>query len=197
MRRAFYKHNGFDLDKAGNRLLVDKMPLNLLFAGLIKRVFPGAKFILALRHPCDAVLSCFMQQFNLNPFMQRFVDLADGAAFYDETFRVWERYRAIFDLDVHTIRYEDLVADFRNTTGRLLDFLGVPWDEAVMEFDKTALSRGYIKTPSYHQVTEKIYTRAVDRWQRYHKQMEPVLPVLAPWAEKFGYSMEPPAPEKA
>jgi hypothetical protein len=152
MREIFYQQNGVVDGDA--RIAIDKMPLNTLHAGFIKRLFPNAKFILALRHPCDVVLSCFMQQFDLNGHMQRFLDLGESARFYDEVFDMWVHYQSIFDLDVHVVRYEDVVSDFRST------------------------------------VTEKIYTRAAGRWQRYYTQMGPVLPVLAPWAKKFGYSVD-------
>jgi hypothetical protein len=69
----------------------------------------------------------------------------------------------------------------------LIDFLGLPWDEAVLDHQKSAVERGRIGTPSYSQVTEKLYTRASERWRRYREQMRDVLPILAPWADRFGY----------
>jgi len=122
--------------------------------------------------------------------MARFLDLEDGARFYDEVFGLWDHYTKTADLGVHMIRYEDVVADFRPTVASLLDFLGLEWSDAVLEFDKTAREKTRIKTPSYRQVTEKIYTRASGRWLRYRKHMEPVLPILAPWALKYGYAMD-------
>lgn len=187
LRRVFYEgHGALATDE---KIFVDKMPLNLVHAPFLRRVFPEARFILALRHPCDSVLSCFMQQFVLTPFMARFLDIEDGARFYDEVFGLWEQYQKLLPLNVHTIRYEDVVADFRPTVAAVLDFLGVEWNDAVLEYDKTARERTRISTPSYHQVTEKIYTRASGRWLRYRKHMEPVLGLLAPHAERHGYSM--------
>ncbi|TAL34850.1 MAG: tetratricopeptide repeat protein [Alphaproteobacteria bacterium] len=187
-RRFFWREHGLQPEGI---LFTDKMPLNLMHAGIIRKVFPQAKFILALRHPCDVVLSCFMQEFHLNPFMARFLDLSDAAHFYDEAFSLWDHYTKILDLDVHVIRYEDVVADFRPTAASLLDFLGLEWTDAVLEFDKTARGKTRINTPSYRQVTQKIYTRSSGRWLRYRKHMESVLPILEPWVLKHGYSMEP------
>lgn len=187
LRQAFFAEHG---PATPGDLLVDKHPLNMLHAGLIKRVFPDARFIMALRHPCDCVLSCFMQRFAINPAMARFLDLEDSARFYDEAFGLWDHYTKVLDLNVHTIRYEDVVADFRPTVAALLDFLGLEWSDAVLEFDKTARDKGRIKTPSYRQVTQKIYTRSSGRWLKYRKHLEPILPVLAPWALKYGYSMD-------
>ena len=187
LRQMFFdSHN---VSPNGDKIFVDKLPLNLRHAGLFHRIFPDAKFILALRHPCDAVLSGFMQQFELNPGMMPFLQLESAARLYDECFRLWDTYAQSLPLKVHTIRYEDVVADFRPSVAALLEFLGVDWDDRVLDFDKTARKR-HINTPSYHQVTEKIYTRASGRWLRYRKHLEPVLDILAPHAERHGYSME-------
>ncbi|TAL34852.1 MAG: sulfotransferase family protein [Alphaproteobacteria bacterium] len=188
LRRIFYEGHGNAV--ADGKIFVDKMPLNLVHVPILRRVFPTARYILALRHPCDSVLSCFMQQFSLTPFMARFLDIEDGARFYDEAFGLWDQYQKLLPLNVHTIRYEDVVADFQPTVAAVLDFLGVGWNDAVLEYDKTALERTRISTPSYHQVTEKIYTRASGRWLRYRKQLEPVLPILEPHILKHGYTLD-------
>lgn len=188
MRRIFFKEHG--VDPSGDRLLIDKMPINLMHAGLIHAVFPKSKFILALRHPCDCVLSCYMQAFALNGAMVRFLDLEDGARFYDEMFSVWEHITGTAALDYHAIRYEDVVGNFRPAIKSLLDFLGLEWNDAVLEYDKTARSKERINTASYQQVTEKLYTRASGRWLRYREQMKPVLDILAPHAERYGYSVK-------
>ena len=195
LRDLFYREHGWPPRDSARRILIDKLPLNMLYAGFIRRIFPDGKIVLALRHPCDAVLSCFMQHFRLNPYMARFCDIRDSAQFYDETFGLWNHYNAVQDLGAHVIRYEDIVADFRPTVAKLLEFLGVDWDDAVLKFDETAKKRN-VATPSYHQVTEKLYTRASGRWQRYRKHMEPVLDILAPHAIRYGYSMEPRDDEK-
>lgn len=188
MRQIFFREHG--LKPSDSRLLIDKMPINLMHAGLIHAVFPRSKFILALRHPCDCVLSCFMQAFAMNAAMVRFLDIEDGARFYDEMFSVWEHTAKTAGLNAHPIRYEDVVSDFRPTIKSLLDFLGLEWNDAVLEYDKTARSKERINTPSYRQVTEKIYTRASGRWLRYQKHMKPVLDILAPHAERYGYSVK-------
>ena len=195
LRDLFYREHGWPPQDATKRILIDKLPFNMLFAGFIKRIFPDAKIILALRHPCDTVLSCFMQQFRLSPFMAHFLDLKDAAQFYDDTFRVWDHYNAVQDMGAHTVYYEDIVADFQPTVAKVLEFLGVDWDDAVLKFDETAKKRK-VATPSYHQVTEKIYTRASGRWLRYRKHLEPMLDILAPHAERHAYSMEPIDEEK-
>jgi hypothetical protein len=88
------------------------------------------------------------------------------------------------------VRYESLVVDLQAQVRPLLAFLGLPWDEAVLNYRKTALARERIATPSYAQVTEELYTRAAERWRRYRSRMQPVLPLLAPWVERFSYSLD-------
>lgn len=169
-------------------LIVDKLPLNVLHVGMLQRLFPAARFILALRHPCDGVLSCFMRHFAPNAAMANFLTLEGAAGFYDQCMRVWVRYRELLPLKVHELRYEDLVADFDTEVRGLLEFLQLPWDEAVKGYADTARARGQISTPSYHQVVQPIYRHAAGRWEKYREQMAPVLPVLAPWVQRWGYA---------
>jgi tetratricopeptide (TPR) repeat protein len=172
------------------RLLIDKNPLYTLRGPLIQRVFPDARFIFALRHPCDVVLSCFMQNFKVSQMTASFLDLRDAAMLYDRAMAFWEQCRPLFGLNVHTVRYEDLVEDVEGQMRPLLDWLGLPWDPKVLDHQKTAAARGYIRTPSYAQVTEKVYTRASGRWARYRPYLEPVIPILAPWVERYGYRLD-------
>jgi hypothetical protein len=92
-------------------------------------------------------------------------------------------------MPTHTVVYENVVADRESELRKLFDFLGLDWHDAVLDHQKTALGRGRIKTASYAQVVEPIYTRSAGRWQKYRKHLEPVFPVLAPWIEKFGYTL--------
>jgi len=173
--------------KRPDALVIDKVPLNLVNVGLIYRLFPEARFILALRDPRDCVLSCFMQPFEPNSAMANFLTLEDAAAFYDNVMRLWCQYEAVLPLRAQKIRYEDIVSDFSAAVGSVLEFLGLPWDDAVSKYQETALKRDIIRTPSYHQVVQPIYKRASGRWIKYEPQMRPVLPILHPWVKAFGY----------
>ncbi|MBP6030049.1 MAG: sulfotransferase [Sphingobium sp.] len=171
-------------------MLIDKSPLFLHKVPLIARLFPAARYILALRHPCDVVLSCYMSNFRLNSAMANFLRLEDAAAFYDLSFRYWEHARAHFPAEARTIVYERLVEDVSAEVRPLFDWLGLAWHDEALDHQRTARNRGLITTASYAQVTEPIYKRASGRWRRYRAHLEPVLPVLRPWAERFGYSLD-------
>ncbi|MCF8706847.1 tetratricopeptide repeat-containing sulfotransferase family protein [Rhizorhapis sp. SPR117] len=170
-------------------LLLDKSPLFLHEVPVIQRLFPNARFILALRHPCDVVLSCFMSNFRLNSAMANFLRLEDATEFYDLTFRYWEHCCAIFLVDVRIVFYERLVENVEREVRPLFDWLGLDWYPDVLDHQRTAKNRGLIATASYSQVTEPIYKRAAGRWQQYRAHLEPVIPVLRPWVEKFGYDL--------
>jgi hypothetical protein len=90
---------------------------------------------------------------------------------------------------VHRVRYERLVEDAEPEMRALMAFLGLDWDAAILDNRGTAKDRGFINTPSYAQVAEPLYDRSIGRWERYREQMQPVLPILGPWAQRFGYEI--------
>lgn len=189
LRRVYFDELDKYLD-AGDppKRVVDKLPLNLVQAGVIHRVFPEARFIFAQRHPCDAVLSCHMRAFKMNEGMVNCLDIESAARLYDSVMRLWAQYQDVLPLHVHTVRYESLIRDFDSTVSACLDFLGMNWDDGVHDYVETAKRSKQISTPSYDQVTQALYTGASGRWQRYREHLEPVLPVLLPWAERMGYT---------
>ncbi|MBN8764380.1 MAG: hypothetical protein BGP20_00475 [Thiobacillus sp. 63-78] len=187
LREVYFNEVARHVKLQPGSLLVDKMPLNTINAHVIWRVFPQAKFILAIRHPCDVCLSCFMQNFVMNESNAGFISLDNAARVYSEVMQLWQMATRLLPLDYHQIRYEDLVSDFEKETRALLEFLGVGWDDSVRGHTEHAVKRGTIRTPSYHQVTRPIYQDAKYRWKRYAKQFEPVLPVLRPFIDYFGY----------
>jgi hypothetical protein len=170
-------------------LLVDKSPLYLQRLPQIYRLFPDARFILALRHPADVLLSCFMSNFRLNSSMSNFLQLDSAAEFYDLTFAMWEKSLGLFPVDVHTVVYERLIEDPEAQLKPVVEALELEWRPDMIEHQRAAQSRGIITTASYAQVTEPLYRRSVGRWQHYRKHLEPILPMLQPWIEKLGYEI--------
>jgi len=188
-RARYFEEVDKIVQRRSNDLVIDKSPLFLHKVPLIVRLFPNARFILVLRHPCDVVLSCFMSNFKLNAAMSNFLSIRDAAEFYDLTFRHWERSARLFHPRVHTIVYERLINDVEAEVRPLFDFLQLDWEPDALDHQRTAKARGLITTASYSQVTEPIYRRAAGRWERYRAYLEPALPVLQPWITKLGYAL--------
>jgi hypothetical protein len=121
--------------------------------------------------------------------MANFVRLDTTAELYDLSFSFVERVEREFGLPIHRITYEKIVSDREGELRRLLAFLGLDWSDEILDHQKTARGRKHIKTASYSQVVEPIYTRSAGRWENYRRHLEPVMPVLEPWIRKFGYSL--------
>lgn len=186
--RAYYFERARSIGNwDGHTVLIDKMPLNLNKMPLIHRLFPGARFILALRHPCDVVLSCFTTMFKLNNAMANFLELQTTAGFYDASFAFWSQCREALSPAVHTVVYERMVSDPAIELRDAIAFLGLDWDDRLLDHRSTIARRSPIATASYAQVGEPLYARSSGRWRRYQRQLAPVMSVLAPWIERFGY----------
>ena len=187
-KRYFEMASGF-VGLRDDTILVDKSPLHLQRLPQIVRLFPEARVILALRHPADVVLSCFMSSFRLNASMANFLDLETAAEFYDLSFKLWENARGLFPVEVRTVIYEEMIEEPEAALRPIIESLGLFWDSQVLDHQRTARTRGVISTASYAQVTKPLYTDARGRWHRYRRHLEPVLPILAPWIRKFGYGL--------
>jgi tetratricopeptide (TPR) repeat protein len=168
------------------KVALDKLPLNTMKLPLIARLFPEAKIIFARRDPRDVVLSCFRQRFAMNASMYELLTLDGAAQFYDGVMRLGELCRDKLELDAYTLRYEDLVADFDAQTEAVCRFLGVDWDERMRDFADTLAERGSA-TPSSTQVARGLYREGVGQWRRFAAELEPAMPILAPWVRLFGY----------
>jgi hypothetical protein len=179
-----YSHITID---SSHQIIIDKLPLNIINVGLIHRVFPNSKFILALRHPYDCTLSCFMQDFVLNDAMANFFTLQQSAELYNATMFLWKSYNSALNMQVCKLKYEDLILDLQGTVEPLLNFLGLDWNDNLLNYQQTALSRERIHTPSYYQVTQSLYKQAEGRWRNYQEKMEEVVSLLEPWVNEFEY----------
>lgn len=171
-------------------VIVDKQPLHTNQAAAIHRLFPEARFVLAMRHPCDVLLSCFLTNFRTNNAMSSFLDLRDAASLYDLTFSHWERTLALFDLPVRTVVYERLVEDTARELRPLFDWLGLAWPEEGLDHREAARARGMVSTASYAQVVEPVYQRSAGRWKRYERHLAPIFDTIRPWVDRFGYSLD-------
>jgi tetratricopeptide (TPR) repeat protein len=168
-------------------LFLDMDPLKGIMLPLIAKLFPHAKIIVMRRDPRDVVWSCFRTNFALSAASMEFITLESTARHYDALMMMMERCFAVLPLQVHELRYDALVRDFDATTQGLSNFLGLKWSPTMREFNKTAQRRG-VATASASQVRRALYD-GTRQWERYKAQMEPVLPILQPWAERFGFGV--------
>ncbi len=173
-------------EPVGKRLLLDKLPLNLVHVPFIRLLFPESPVLVLIRDPRDCVLSNFFQPFEPTVAMVH-MDSPEGAArLYAQVMEGWLLARRLPGLRYHELRYEDLVDNPRAVLAPVLAHLGLPWDDAVLRHDVHA--RGHaIRTPSRHEVRKPIHRGAVGRWRRYAAELAPVLPVLRPYLRAFGY----------
>lgn len=191
LRAEYWKEVARIMPVAAHQTLVDKNPLNLLRLPMIRRLFPNARIILALRHPCDVMLSCYMQNFRSPAFMILCSSLERLAKSYVNSMQSWIHHQELLQANVLLLRYEDTVADFNHQVTRIADFLGIEDSHHLAQFAEHATRKGYISTPSYSQVVEPVNSRAVARWHAYRKYFEPVFPVLQPVADHWGYPLAP------
>ena len=184
----FYFHERAKFQKNKNiKIIIDKLPLNIIHIGEILRFFPNAKFVFALRHPYDSVLSCFMQQFTLNPAMKNFLSIENSAVLYDLVMRLWTIYIKAFSINFHIIKYENVVSNFEQTTKEVFKYIGLDWSDETENFYLTAKDRIDISTPSYNQVTSPIYLKSVSRWKNYEKHFKDAKEYLDKWVKQFDY----------
>jgi tetratricopeptide (TPR) repeat protein len=169
--------------------IIDKLPLNILDVPIIHKLFPAAKFILVLRHPLDSILSSWMQLFDLNAAMANMLELDRVVDFYVEAMTILELSEKRYSLNIHRIRYEDLVLDMKLEVSSLLRFLELDWENQLEDYQETALKRKFINTPSYSQVIEPIYKTASYRWEKYRKPLEKYFVKIDKWTTKFGYEL--------
>ena len=185
-RGWFWEYAENAIGAAPSGRLIDKLPLNIVELGLAAHLFPDAPVVMAHRDPRDAVLSCFMQEFELNDAMAYFSTLEGAAHLYSEVMDLWLQYRESLGLSVLEYRYEDLIASPASTVRAVVEFIGEPWSDAVLEYRTSATARP-IDTPSRAAVAQHLSIRPIGRWRAYEPHLGAVLPMLARFVRAFGY----------
>jgi tetratricopeptide (TPR) repeat protein len=154
---------------------VDKMPNNFFHIGLIKLVLPNAKIIDARRHPMACCFSGFKQLFGEG---QEFsYDLADIGNYYRQYVKLMEHWDKVLPGFVLRVEYEEVVGNLDVQVARILDFCGLPFENACVEFHKTRRS---IRTPSAEQVRQPIYQSGLEHWRHFEPWLAPLKEALDP-----------------
>jgi hypothetical protein len=168
------------IHRAGAPYFIDKMPNNFRHIGLIKTILPNAKVIDARRHPMACCFSGYKQLF------------ADGQEFTYGLTEIGQYYRDYVELMDHwdqaipgfvlRVQYEDVVDDLESQVRRVLDFCGLAFEPACVEFYKTKRS---VRTPSSEQVRQPIYRAGVDQWRHFEPYLEPLKTALGPVLQRY------------
>ena len=119
--------------------------------------------------------------------MAMMTSLDDITNLYNSVMGIYEKSVNSLNMNIHVVRYEDIVENFKFEVEEIVRFLDLQWEDGVMEYQKTAFKRGKINTPSYTQVIQPIYKDSKFAWENYRTNFEDVVVNLQHWIHKFGY----------
>lgn len=153
----------------GTPRVTDKMPTNFLYLGLIQVMLPGARIVHCVRDPRDTCLSCYFQTFS--DALAFTNDLSDLGVFYRGYARLMEHWKQVLDIPIFDLVYADLVNDLTGVSRRLINFLGLEWEDQCETF---WLNRALATTASLDQIRRPIYTSSVGRWKNYEAHLGPL-----------------------
>jgi tetratricopeptide (TPR) repeat protein len=163
-----------------SKRITDKLLTNYFFLGLINLMFPKAKVIHTRRDPVDTCLSGFTKLFKDD--MPHSYDLSELGRYYGKYRELMEHWEKVLPEGfLTTVDYENVVADTEKEAKRLIEFLGLPWNEKCVEFHK---SDRPVKTASVAQVRKPIYKTSVQRWKKYGPGLQPLVDAIGGKSEK-------------
>jgi tetratricopeptide (TPR) repeat protein len=166
---------GTRIHRQGAPFFIDKMPNNFRHIGLIKLILPNAKVIDARREPMACCFSSFKQLFAEG---QEFsYSLQDLGQYYRDYVALMEHWDQALPGFVLRVQHEDVLADLEGQVARMLEFIGVPFEERCLRYYETERA---VRTPSSEQVRQPIYKDATKQWQHYEQWLEPLRQALAP-----------------
>lgn len=159
--------------------VVDKLPSNFLYLGLIKTLFPNATIINSIRHPLDLSLSCYFQRFEVLGWANDLTLIGQVFKLYREAMEYWKK--TLPDGSIVDIRYEQLVEDPETVVRRMLEACGLDWDPTVLDFHR---KDGMVRTASMAQTRQPIYRTSRQRWMNYARHIGPLVAELAPYLDE-------------
>jgi tetratricopeptide (TPR) repeat protein len=188
LRAHYWRRAAGKVNLSASTRLVDKNPLNILRLPVIRRLFPNSPVLLGVRHPCDVILSCYMQLFRAPEFALLCNSLPSIARGFQRTLDFWNRQSAILKPRALEVRYESLVANFDRDVRAIIDYLELPWDDRVLQPAESARRIGYISTPSYAQVMRPVSASSVGRWQHYAHAFASLIPAIQHLLDRWSYA---------
>lgn len=167
--------------RPGAKRIVDKMPGNYFWTGVIPFILPNARVIHTRRHPVDTCLSIYRIFFpDGMPWSYNLTDLGKAYRAYHEHMKHWET--TLPEGFMLSVRYEDVVADVEAMARRIIAHIGLEWDERCLRFYETERP---VKTASLSQVRQPIYKTSVGRWKKYEAYLKPLLAELGPLVKEY------------
>jgi tetratricopeptide (TPR) repeat protein len=166
--------------KSDRRLFIDKMPNNFFHVGLIQLILPRARIIDARRYPLGVGFSAFKQLFAQGHAFS--YDLADVGRYYRDYLELMTHYDTVLPGRVHRVIYEDMVDDTEGEVRRLLDYCGLPFQEACLRFYENDRA---VRTVSSEQVRRPIFRDGLDHWRRFEDHLAPLAEALGPALEDW------------
>lgn len=162
--------------------VVDKMPGNFLYAGMICSAFPKVRIIHMQRHPLDTCLSIYFQNFfGMGPYAN---DLGNLAHYYGQYVRVMDHWRAVLPATtLLEVSYEALIEDQEGWSRKMVEFIQLPWDPKCLDFHQTERA---VITASKWQVRQKIHSGSAGRWRNYEQFVGPLRAGLGDIVERYG-----------
>ena len=168
------------IHRGGAPYFIDKMPNNFRHIGLIKLILPNAKIIDARRHPMACCFSGYKQFFAEG---QEFTyDLTDIGNYYRDYVELMDFWHHSFPGQILDVQYEDVVDDLEKQVRRILEYCGLPFESACLDFHET---KRLIRTPSSEQVRQPIYRSGMDQWMNYEHHLEPLKKALGPVLDRY------------
>ena len=169
LRRTYL--SGLPHAALGAPVVTDKQPGNFLTLGLIRALFPNAAIIHCTRDPRDTCLSCYFHNFQGLPYTYDLASLGQTWRIYRRLMQHWKDIQ----IPMLELPYEALVDDVEGWSRRLLEYCGLPWNDACLRFHE---NDRIVSTVSHDQVTRPIYTSSVGRWRHYERHLGPLLIAL-------------------
>lgn len=160
-------------DAAGKPWIVDKTPMNFQYVDFLARILPTARVLHCHRDPIDNCMSIYQRPFD--PTHTYSHDLTALGRYYRHYWQLMEFWKSRWADLILDVSYEGTVADVESQCQRLVDFLSLPFDAAMLRFHETARM---VRTPSASQVRQPIYRDSVRSWQRYERHLQPLVAAL-------------------
>lgn len=153
--------------------VVDKLPGNFLYLGIISMAFPDAYIIHCQRNPIDTCLSIYFQDFTLSQTYA--TDLRSIGLYYNQYLRLMDHWQNVLKNKIIQVKYENLVNDLETESRRIVNFINLEWNDSCLAFYK---QKRDVNTPSYEQVRQPIYKNSMQRWKKYEPYVSDLINTL-------------------